>query len=784
MKTKEILGIALGLGFLTVLFFNKTVIRGWVPFPGDSLIAEYKPFSSSSYLGYSPGGYPHKAQYPDTLRQLYPWRSAAISQWKKGDVPLWNPYNFAGSPLLANFQSAALYPLNALFWVLPHVDAWSVLIILQPLLAALFTYLFARKIGLTQFGSALSSLSYGFSAFVSVWLEYNTVGHVILWLPFLLLAVEHMAEKPTLWWLAAYAAALTMSLLAGHPQVFAYMLAFVLAYALFRVRNTRDRMWIGGVSVLGIGMAAVQLVPGAELIRFAARSPHEFGNLFEKILIQPWQLLSLPFPNIFGNPATRTYWPADTFVAKVTSIGLVPLFFLPSAWRDKSPVSRFFLWAAVGVVLLITANPVTYFLYKLPIPLVSSSSPTLMSFLLAFALAVFTGFGMDFWIRDKHSVNKLMKRTLQVGALLGGIALLTQIPVFPAFTVHSPIALRALLYAAGVSAATLGLWYAIIKYKKWKLAALAILLLVHAADLFVFFNRFNPFVPKALIFPDHEIITSLRASAPDRFWGYGTAAIWANFATQYQIFDPQGYDPLYPRWYGELLHGSYDGKLLTSFDNVTRSDATIAPGFGEDGFASPTRKRILDATSVRWILNRTENGATAVTFPPPAYRQASSSGEWQIIENTASAPRAFLTTHIVTYENRDDFGKKFFDPAFDPARQVLLPVAPPLTYPLDTAGTAAISAYDENEVTITTKSNSPAVLVLTDTYYPGWKAWVDGKETGILRANWAFRAVPVPQGEHTVRMQYVPVSYSVGKTISIISFIALGVVLMWRKLHV
>ncbi len=84
---------------LVAIFFYKTILHGYLPFPGDLLVAEYKPWSSYSYLGYNPGSYPNKAQYFDTLRQLYPWKTFVIDEFKKGQVPLWNPHNFSGSAL-------------------------------------------------------------------------------------------------------------------------------------------------------------------------------------------------------------------------------------------------------------------------------------------------------------------------------------------------------------------------------------------------------------------------------------------------------------------------------------------------------------------------------------------------------------------------------------------------------------------------------------------------------------------------------------------------------------
>ena len=184
-----------------------------------------------------------------------------------------------------------------------------------------------------------------------------------------MLAVEHLRDKPKTWWLAVLTFSHAAALLAGHPQVYAYTLVFTTIYAMTRVKR---KLPVFVFTALGIGITGIQIIPGVELIANAARSPHDPSNLFTKILIQPWQLLSLPFPNFFGNPATRTYFPTDTFVGKVTTIGLVPLFFSFSAFRRKDALTKWFILATGLVLLLITANPVTYLLYKIPLPLFTS----------------------------------------------------------------------------------------------------------------------------------------------------------------------------------------------------------------------------------------------------------------------------------------------------------------------------------------------------------------------------------------------------------------------------
>jgi len=737
---KEWVSVFLISVIVVSFFFYKTVTRGLVPFPGDSLMSDFQPWRSASYEGYAPGGVPSKAQYPDVSRQIYPWKTLVVDSLKQGKLPLWNPYSFSGSPLLANFQSAAAYPLNIFYLAFPQIDAWTLLVMLQPFLALIFTYWYMKKIGSGPLGATMASLSYGFSGFMAVWLEYNTVGHVILWLPLILLAIEYQRSKPNGIWLGILAGANSLSLLAGHPQLYAYMLAFSLAYAFFRTA-AQSRILVFLFSFFGVGIAGIQLVPGIELIGNSARSPHDPTNLFTKILIQPWQLLSLPFPNIFGNPATRTYWPADTFVGKVVTIGLVPLFFSLSAFRRKDAVTKWFIVAWCVIFLLITANPLTYFLYRIPIPLITSSSPTLMSFLFSFSLSVICGLGLDFWMTDKHTIKKLIRRSIEVIAILLLLILAGKIPVTE-LAKHASVLNRAILYGGGIAITTLILFWVAITFPKIRVQAISVLLIVHTLDLFVFFARFNPFVPKTFVFPEHPVLTYLSERSPDRYWGYGTANIPANFSSQYGIFSPEGYDPLYPKWYGQYLYSYRNGGLLTTFDNTTRSDAAIASSFGDGGLTSRAKQDVLNTLSVRYILDRTENASNESTLPPDKFRRLTTINDWIVYENLRALPRVRLSS-----------------------------------------GKADIVSYQPERIEISTESTVSGTLVLSDTFYPGWLAAIDGQLSPIKKRNHAFRGLEVPEGSHTIVMTFRPVSVEIGIVLSVVSASAtiIGIIFLKRK---
>ncbi|MCX6793782.1 MAG: hypothetical protein NTY06_01620, partial [Candidatus Gottesmanbacteria bacterium] len=123
---------------ICLLFFYKTILLGKVPFPGDLLLTQYAPWRHQSYGGYVAGAIPSKDQYFDVIRELYPWKTQVISALKQKTFPLWNPYNFSGSPLLANYQSQVFYPLTFLYFLMPQITAWTIMVILQPILGSIF----------------------------------------------------------------------------------------------------------------------------------------------------------------------------------------------------------------------------------------------------------------------------------------------------------------------------------------------------------------------------------------------------------------------------------------------------------------------------------------------------------------------------------------------------------------------------------------------------------------------------------------------------------------------
>ena len=781
MKIKYFSLPILFLLVLPLLFFYKSFFHGQISFPGDLLISEYNPWKAYSYFGYVPATFPSKLQYFDVAHQIYPWKTFVIDALKSGQIPLWNPYSFSGAPLLANIQSTVFAPLNTLYFIFSVPIAWTISILLQPLIASIGTYLFARKIGIQKAGSALSGLAYGYSLFMSVFLEYNTLGHVLAYLPFSLLAVEILVKKISRLSILIFVASIVFTLFAGHIQISAFNLIFICIYIFIRCINAKKPyllILLGTLTSLSFGICSVLLLPVFELIKFSARVNQNYQFLIEKLLIQPSQTVLFFSPDFFGNPVTRNYVVQDSYPGNALYIGLFSIIFALSAFVlfKKNWHVRFFTISSIVLLLLFFRTPISEAFYKINIPFFSTGSPTNAIYLLSFSLSILAGWGLSNF--EKTGTKKMLP--IAAGILL--------------FVLANAALMSTIVNRRNLIITLLGISLFIIillgrqLLKIDKKYLLLFVILFTTADLFFYFIKFNPFVPKSLVYPDTPIFSYLKkTSGIDRFWGYGEASIDPNFSTQYKIFSPEGEDPLYPKWYGEFIQTADRGKLPEGFTNRTRSNASIT-AYGElDLPTNPYRLKVLDILGVKYVIDKKGSNTSLRTFEENRFKRVYEDSTWRVYENLQAAPRVFFAKKIDYYSTNDEFEKKFFDNQFDVKTTILLEKnsrsknSPDITE--GAVNTAKVITYSPNKILLETKSDQNGILFLSDTYYPGWTTNIDGKSGEILKANYAFRAIPVPKGEHIVELTYQPKTFYLGVKITIISLAALvGLIIFSNKL--
>jgi len=147
--------ILIGLLFI----YRQIIFEGKILFPSNFLAQVYSPWRTGKFPGWE-AGIPHKPIGDDQIRLFYPERTFTNEMLAKNTIPLWNPYNFAGTPFLADFQSSIFYPLNILYFFLPQIFAWEILLFIQPIMAVFFMYLFLSRFRLKKLAIWIGTISF------------------------------------------------------------------------------------------------------------------------------------------------------------------------------------------------------------------------------------------------------------------------------------------------------------------------------------------------------------------------------------------------------------------------------------------------------------------------------------------------------------------------------------------------------------------------------------------------------------------------------------------------
>lgn len=340
----------------------------------------------------------------DVLEYFYAYRTYAAKAIQAGRLPLWNPDHFGGAPFLANIQNSVFYPPTALFYVLDFPTAYTWSVALHAFLGALLAYLFARhSLALGRVGALVGAMAFAFGGFLGGQMGHLNQLSAAIWLPALLLCWDK-AVSGRLLYVVAGAVVVGLQFLAGHTQESYLMVVALLLYAAVGTAlRIRDRGWgvmpsdvltMAVILALGAALAAVQLVPTAELTSWSIRAnglSYQEATTFS--LKGPMLLNSLLPP--FGNRSLLLEPGGSEFLGYVSVTGLV-LALAGLAYGTRRHVVFFAGLAALSLFLAIGQfNPLYPTLFKLVPGLNLFRVPARWLFLYSFAVAMLAGLGAD-----------------------------------------------------------------------------------------------------------------------------------------------------------------------------------------------------------------------------------------------------------------------------------------------------------------------------------------------------------------------------------------------------
>ncbi|MBI3282588.1 YfhO family protein [Candidatus Curtissbacteria bacterium] len=753
-------------------FFLPNLISGKIPIPADSVLGLYHPWRDLSHEGYDPGKFPVKNPLiTDPVLQAYPWRKLTVDNLKSWQVPLWNPYSFSGQPLLANVQSAPFTIGNILFLIFNFKIAWALQVILPPMIAALFMYLFLRSLNLSAQAASFGALILPFSGFFVAWLTWGTIIWAVMWLPAILFAINKLTSKKSPLHFLLIILATAQVIFSGHWQSASYVFlaSFIYLVTIFlKTRNFRLIVLPIMAIVLGILITSVQILPSLEFINLSNRNNDQLYYPGRRDwFIPPQNLLQIIAPDFFGNPATYNYWGVWNYIEFVGTIGIIPLTLAIFSVAKKTPGISFFLILIVTALSLGLENPVSKIPYLLKFPLISSMQPSRIIFLLVFALAGLAAFGLDEFLKEKNRSKAHFVPLLIVVGLLAAAAVTFYPDIFPAARDLDPVYIaRRNLILPFVTAIAAAVIFGVKFLKPLLLLPIfLIVVLVTAFELFRFGLKFTPFTKISSIFPPTETTQFLeKQKKPFRIMTTDRRILHPNTSTIYNLESVDGYDPLYLQNYSKLVSSWQSGKPQVGPNSFNR-------------IVTPQKfdAKITDALNVKYIL-------TFDQIKDPRFIKVFEEGLTKVYENKSVLPRFYFVEKIVKRENDKEELNYLLLPDTDIKRTAVSRQFEWLSRsPVD--GKVELTGYSHQSITLATSNTTEAPLVISNINYPGWQAYIDGQKQEIREVNFLLQSVLVPQGEHELQLKFESRSFYNGLYLSAFALLLslAGAILIWAK---
>lgn len=812
----------------TVVFFRQYFFQHKILFPSNLLISAFVPWKYEPVPEYQ-NGPPNKPIAFDDIRQFFPNRKLLQEELSKGVVPLWNPYIYSGAPFMAAFDTAVWYPLSWIAALLPTVEGWNFLVLIQPVLSVLFMYLFLSSLSVKKTVALFGSFAYAFSGWMIVyWQEILVLEHSFLWLPLALFSSNRIWKKPkdTVGTILLIGS-LACSVFGGFLQMTIYVYAVVILWNVFCYLKYRNQaksfsslIWVVLTMALSICIAAIQLLPSIEAFLQSPRGTETGSFIFRDFLLPPQHLITFLAPDYWGSPATYNYFFTKGFYfEKMIYIGILPLVFaLYALFFEKGKTITFWKILALVTLSLGFALPTSVLPQYLHIPVLSNSYPTRIFAISTFSFIVLAAFGFQSFLDKPKRKQLIIVLSVLTVLLIAGWSVVGStwctVNSYPAgalwcrgkismlwdlISTIPGIRREAHLYST-VSFRNLILptvflfsgWGIVVVSKFFLRLVYMCVFLITFASCFYFGQKYVSFSERRFVYPDLKVTNEISAvSGYDRVWGYGNAGIDKNLSQYYRWFSTDGYGNLSSKRYAEFITTiAYKGKLGGV---IRRSDTDLYGASERDdfGYSNPYRLRIMALLGVKYVLEAKVGDLkdfqpTAKRFPEDMFTLIWENDIWRVWEYTKALPRVFFATNHVVATSDQQIMDMIYDPATDLSATVILenePVADPTSSDLKDSGKSevGITSYGVNAVTITADAKQDGFVVLTDTYYPGWQTFVDGKKTTMYRADYTLRAVPVEKGKHRIEFVYAPFSVYSGYVMTGLGLVLVGFLLYRTK---
>lgn len=693
----------------------------------------------------------------DVQRLMIPWKAAVRHAIAHGEWPLLNPFMSSGDILLAASEPSPFHPANALSYILPIAAGVTFHAAITLLCAGLAAFLFARELELGEPASLIAAAGWMFSSFLLFYLQVP-LGSAVLLQPILFLSVRRVVLDKRIRDAALLALILALLILAGHPESTLHVTSLGLAYGVFwliRKWSMRAVAAASAAAVVALLLTAVQILPFVEALRQSSDYVYRVNTWSRErpssTIARSLELLvadAVPFA--FGSPAReQARVPADYHLPYSGYAG--SLLFAPAivALRRWRTAERWFLFGLVifGFLAGVSAPGVTGMLARLP--LFSISINERLAYAGVLGVVMLAAAGVDLFLAGRDRVLPVTSAVVFL-ILAAAVAALWQTMLLRGLpqAFLSAAAARELVPLALATALLLQR----APMRVVATAYLALLLMQRAAED----GRMTPTLPVRALYPRPPLLAGLpQTDEPYRVVGY-RSAMTPNLSAHFALEDPRGFQGLAHAGYADLI------PLWSRRESVSSSVV--------DDLSRP----FLNFLNVRYAV------ADANDPRPANWRKVSEFRGGVLLENPRVIERAFIPRRVAFVSSRSQMPPmlrtaEFADIAWiDPLRAGQPQVS-------DNGSGTLRTRRDGSALRIDAELDAPAWIVISQTAWKGWRAFIDDREAPLHVANVAFLAVSVPAGRHVVTLQYRPFSFVIGGTISAATVLVLLAAALLRR---
>ena len=699
---------------------------------------------------------PTNATAADPIWQFLGWREQVGAAFSHLRLPLWDPLQGLGAPLLANDQSAPFSPFTVVSLLFDPAYGQSVAMLVKLWVAGIGMWLLLRTIGCRGISASVGGVIYACSSYMTVWLGWPNSSVAAL-MPWLLAAVEaHLGHhRHRRWALPAVAVLTAVQFLAGHAESSAQFGLSLTAYCVVRTaalrpgRRLRAAVGLATAALIGLLLAGIQVLPLVDILHHASLTAGRGTSHLPLHGLVTWLV-----PNGEGNPGIDGGGIGGAYNEWMGFVGVGALVLatvgLPATWRRDRGLAAA-LAALTGVALSIVYTPVAEVAGRLPGLAAANNARFLGSACLG--LSALAGLGADALLSHRGRVRRPGATPLLTGSVLCLLALAACGGVLLHEGAHVDAMLPAVdgqigfwvLVAALSGAAAICLAGAALQGSPPSLAVagFAVLALAEGA---LFAVPDQPRARPADNPPASEAMAWLGRHVQDRAAAATGLTMAPNSATLYGVRDVRRYDSV------------HDDRQLVYWRAA------------DPGFIAPLdgNLTLLDRPGVRWlaaagVVSIMTPAGTTLPGTVPVHR-----AEGVVISDVPGArPSAFVAPDT---RRAGGPAEAVALMAADPVGPVAVETAQP---PAAGQGEVTVRGRRPGRIDLAVDARAPATVVVLESWAPGWGARVDGSGVAVRPADVLFLSVTVPAGRHEVVLEYRPASVSLGLAASALGCLGL-----------